>query len=185
MQNKSPQAGLTLIEIILACFLFLLCLGVIASTFSAISKTYFSGQKRLETQNLIRTTLDIMASELREMYGPPLAVSGGTITFRKYDNLKAMVLKVTYSFDAATGTVIRDDEHSTAHIGGNITGLSFDASGGPRTISIVALSKDPVTQKDLRYETTVATRSSAELLSVRSTGRAEGAGASCLWQSSP
>ena len=182
--------GLTLIEILLACFLFMLCLGVVVSTFSATARTYFNGQKRLEMQSVIRSSLDIMCSEMREMYGnPTIGMGGADITYDKFDNLKGKkLIRVDYHYDKDGENIRRRDYDgagmlSEARIGSDIKNLHFTYVNRKVTIDIVA--EDPVTREMVTYTTCVVVRSGTESLSVKSIGRKEKTGSSSLWSNSP
>jgi len=197
VKRKYAITGLTLIEIILACFLFLLCMGVIASTFSATAKTYFQGQKRLELQHTMRTCLDIMSSEIREVHLPSAtnpSASGGNITFEKYDNMKQQNLTVTYSLvqtvtDPDNGEIHRDDGHSHVIIGKGISSLDFvyDDVNGIVNINISALN--PTTRGPITYTTAVTLRTgtaaNVDLLATQSTGKPDHSGASNIWEIAP
>lgn len=194
-KNRMARRGFTLVEILCAAFVFLIVLGIIASMFSSLSRSYFKGNARIRLQNNLRTSLDIMSAEIRECYDNgtisvnPGPLEGSEITFNKRDERKKRLLRVDYSFDSSSGTIQRTDYDdssgtllSTASIGERITGVIFtyDAAGGRVSMSISGNDPDYPGVGSINLMTSVTLRSGAELLTVKYLGKSTETGRSSL-----
>jgi type II secretory pathway pseudopilin PulG len=195
--NVKRDKGFTIYEILVASFIFLIFLGIIAVTFSSLTRTYIQGNVKIRLQNTMRTSLDIMSAEIRECYdkatiivSSPGPASGETISFNKRDERKNMPLKVEYAFDPDTGSIQRTDFNestgdtlSTASIGENIRGLTFtfESSNNRVEIRISGADSNYPQIGTVELMTSVTLRSGAELLTVKSIGKKEITGESSLF----
>jgi hypothetical protein len=181
---------MTLLEIVLACFLFLLCLGIITSTFSSSVRIYSKGNARLRAQQKMRVALDVLSSELRACYDTaippggqliianPGPITGRAISFHKFDERKGGAIQVSYTFDPAAQTLTRQDFDlsgrilSTSPIADTIDDVTFTWDGATHSVNLRIAAMNPSTNNpDIIYETSIATRTGNDLLSVKAVGR--------------
>lgn len=200
MNKRRNAAGLTLIEIVFACAIFVIFMGIIASTFSSTLRSYFQGNAKIRLQNTLRTILDVISSDLRQCTDTtsvqitPGPTEGDKIRFEKSDARKRMNVIVEYVFNFDVGSITRNDydadskaHMSTAVIGENISSLTFYHDTNTRKVTIRIAGINPAYHNvgTIQLETAVQFRSGEELMTVRSIGSKEGSGASCLLVTSP
>jgi prepilin-type N-terminal cleavage/methylation domain-containing protein len=210
---RQIRPGFTLIEMMLACFIFLLCMGVLASTFSRAVKTYFQGNERLLIQQKYRTALDVMSAELRACYDndvppggdlviTPGPLGGSRIEFhkvdaRKYPGLGNQAIIVSYYLNGPR--IMRNDSTiggtvlSTTEICDKISSVAFlltqgNPQGNSPIIRITITGLNPTTSRlEGTYQTSVTLRSNVELLGVQgmATGKKEPRETSTFFHASP
>lgn len=199
VNRPGKTAGLTLLEIIFACAIFLVLMGIIATTFQSTTKTYFHGNKKMKLQNYLRTILDVMSAELRQCYDiDSIIISAGMagpdIRFNKSDTRKKMKLTVEYVFNPSQGTVIRNDydivsgtQMSSATLGENVDQLVFIFDAAKKEVIMLIKGDDPDSPSTgtIELKTAVTLRSGEDLMAVKYTGVKQESGASSLWTSGP
>jgi hypothetical protein len=212
MRQRATELGFTLIEMMLACFIFLLVMGALASTFSRGVKTYFQGNERLLMQQKYRTALDVMSAELRACYDTgigggglvitPGPLGGSRIEFhridaRKYAGLGNQGVIVTYYLLGPR--LMRNDSTlagatlTTTELCDKVASVAFlFTPGNPQadaaSIQITITDVNPTSGRlEGTYQTKVMLRSNIELLSVQgmAIGKKEPREASTLIQASP
>jgi len=186
------ERGLTLIEILFAMFMFLLCVGIVLSTFNSSMRTYFQGQKKIEISNTLRTSLDIFSAELRQCIGSfSTSPDGHTIDFFKYDQRKGgKCLKIRYRFDLNAHYVVRTDYdgaalQSTAIIGQDLEDATFAFDDATKRFVITLSAKNPSTNENISMQTAVTMRLGLELQAVKAIGRRISDGRSSLLRVMP
>lgn len=186
------EKGLTLIEILFAFLMFLLCVGIVVSTFSSSMRTYFQGQKKIEISNMLRTSLDIFSAELRQCDGShSISSDGRTINFFKYDQRKGgKHFKIQYRFDKEAHNVERTDYdgsvvQSTAIIGQDLDDAVFAYDSGTGRFVITLSAKNPSTEEKISLQTGVTMRNGLELQAVKAIGRKDADGRSSLLRVMP
>jgi len=191
MKGRSER-GLTLLEILFAFLMFLLCIGIIAGTFNTSMRTYFQGQKKIELSNTLRTSMDVMSAELRQCSGTySISTDGRMISFSKHDQRKGgKHIKVCYRFDSAGHNVERKDYEgstllSTATIGQDLEDAVFAFDGATERFIITLSAKNPTTNEKMSLQSSVTMRNGVELQAVQATGRKTPDGSTSLIRTMP
>jgi|GEM_PF-2298827 len=181
------EKGLTLLEILFAFFMFLLCVGIVVSTFNSSMSTYLQGQKKIEISNMLRTSLDIFSAELRQCDGShSISLDGRTIDFNKYDQRKGgKRLRIRYQYDKGTRDVERSDYEgatlqSVARIGRDLEDAVFAYDSGTGRFIVTLSARNPSTEEKMSLQTAVTMRNGLELQAVKAIGRKDADGRSSL-----
>lgn len=186
--NYKKGAGMTLIEILLVCVLFMMCLAMITKIFSSISNSLMQSRKKILIMNSLRSSLDILSSELRECYGPDnanIAIydagpdMGERVRFNKRSQRKNKGVTVEYSLDSDKGSIQRNDYAletgellSSAYIGDYISKIKISRElAGDRMITISVEAVNPTDKSTIHLDTSATIRSGEELASFNSKGK--------------
>lgn len=202
MRNPKKTSGLTLIEILFSCVVFIICIVLLVKTFTAMTNSYVQGHRKVEIQNAIRTSLDIISDELRECYGPdsanfaiynPGPNSGNSVKFNKRDERKSLGLNVYYVYQENKKCMMRRDQSigsstplSVGYFGQYIESINFSRSSSTsKTVTIDVHGKNPTNGADISFSTSITMRSGEEMCSLASLGKNEGSGSSGYYKPYP
>ena len=78
LRTSRGEAGFTLVELLLALFLFALIAGVIFAAFTAVASGVEKGRQSIDVYRVGRAALLRMAQEVRAALPPPLPLEGGS-----------------------------------------------------------------------------------------------------------
>jgi prepilin-type N-terminal cleavage/methylation domain-containing protein len=108
LSRARDEDGFTLIEVLVACVLFVIVLGAILGVFEAFARTTAQNASQNDVQDQLRTVADRVARELRSAGGPSQAPGQGTPTLERA---------------AATDLVFQTVDPRSAGSGSNPVGL--------------------------------------------------------------
>jgi len=84
LRTSSGEAGFTLVELLLALFLFALIAGVVFATFAAVASGVEKGRQHIEIYRVGRAALLRMAQEIGAAIPPPFPESGMALLGKKH-----------------------------------------------------------------------------------------------------
>lgn len=88
MVHKNRKNGFTIVEISIACIIFVLLMGGVYSVFSGVSKGFQRSTKSLGMQNEMRNGLNFIREEMqRASYRSDIKINGNIIDENKYFSL--------------------------------------------------------------------------------------------------
>ena len=88
MVHKNKKFGFTLVELCIACMVFVLLMGAAYAVFSGVSKSFQRSTKSLTMQNEMRNGLNFIREEMqRASYKSEIKINGNTIHEDKYFSL--------------------------------------------------------------------------------------------------
>jgi len=124
-QKFDSNRGLTILELVVAVFIFIVAITAVQASFLIGNASYNSSETKMTAMRFARRAMDNLARELRGSVNPDVDQSSGSVTVT-YSKDGEDSLTITWQDSGANANqVLKTFEDDSKIIGHGITALSF------------------------------------------------------------
>lgn len=127
LYNKNVESGFTLIELLVAMAIASILLAIVGSIFFSLNKGMSGENTRVALQQGVRSAVNIMAADLREVGMDPY-------TKKRFKIEKAALSEIRFSSDFNMDGKLDDDENFTYLLDGGELKMSISKNASPQPL---------------------------------------------------